>query len=149
MTGEHPHPTPEQARTQLAASRAASLGSDGDRTVHALATVAFGLVVGLYLSARNVVDGAGSVVASVLFFGCWLTAALWVERSTSTVPRRAKLWSRLGLAGSMLVALLAVLPWLNLQAQDEPNTWPMVLAGALVATLPSALAAAAIARARP
>ena len=149
MTSEHMHPTPEQARTQLAVSRTSALAPHRDRTVHALATVVFGLVVGLYLSARNVVDGAGSVVASVLFFGCWLTAALWVERSTSTVPRRARLWSRLGLAGSVLVALLAVLPWLNLQAQDEPNTWPMVMAGALVVALPSVLAAAAIGRARP
>lgn len=148
MNADSTHPTPEQAREQLVTSQARSLRSDRDRTVHAAGTVAFGLTLGAYMAARNVVSGATDIVASLLFFGVWLGATIWVERSTRTVPRRTKLWSRLGLLASMLVALLAVVPWLNLQAQTQPNSWSMVLVSALVIAAPSLLAATTIVRGR-
>ena len=145
---DHPHVTPEQARAQLAASRARPLGSDGDRAVHAVGTAVFGLTTGFYMATQNLVTGTAGIVLSCLVVAIWVAEALWVERAARTVPRRASLWSRVGIGGSLVLALVVVLPWLNLRAQTEPNTWPMVLVGALVAAVPSLVAAAAIARGR-
>lgn len=148
MSTDHTQPTPEQAREQLLTNETRSLRSTGDRKVHATGTAVLGLTVSVYMAARNVTSGTGSIVATLLFFAVWLGAMFWVERATSTVPRRTKLWSRLGISASFVVVLGAVVPWLNLQAQTEPNTWPMVLAGALAAAAPSLVAATLIARGR-
>lgn len=48
----------------------------------------------------------------------------------------------------MVVSLFLVLLQLNLEAQTEPNTWPMVLAGTLIAAVPSLAVAAVIAQRR-
>lgn len=148
MSTDHTQITPEQAREQLVTSQSRSLSSTGDRRVHAAGTAAFGLTLGVFMAARNVVTGTSGVVANVLFLAVWLGAAFWVQRATRTVPRRTKLWSRLGVGASLVVALVVVVPWLNLQAQTEPNTWPMVLVGALLAAAPSLVAAAVITRGR-
>ena len=140
--------TPEQAREQLAASRPRALGSPRDRRIHAMGTAALGLAIGLFMASRNLVSETGLAVVAVVFFIAWMAGLAWVERVARTVPRGARRWSRLGIAGSFVLALAAVLPWLNLQAQTEPNTWPMVLLGALVTAVPSLLAAAVIAGGR-
>ena len=148
MNTEHTHPSPERAREQLAADRARTLSSPTDRRFHAAGTALFGLTLGVYMSTRNVVSGASSVAATVLFFAIWLGAVAWIEHATHTVPRRAKLWSRVGLGSSLVLGLGLVLPWLNLQNQTQPNTWPMVLTAGLIVAIPSLIAAAVIARGR-
>lgn len=145
---EHRQPTPEQAREQLAATRRTSLGSPGDADVHAVATAVFGVSVGILMASRNLVTGLGSAVLAAAFATVWLAVVAWAERSARTVPRRAKLWSRIGIVASLALALGAALPWLNYQAQTEPNTWPMVLAASSVVALPSLVAAVVIARGR-
>lgn len=146
MTADTSSPTPEQAREQLRVSRDRSLRRDPDRRRHAIATALLGLAVGLSFAAQNLVSGAGHVVRSALFLAAWLAVWVWVERVTRTVPRQARRWTRLGVAGSILLALGAVLPYLNLQEQSEPNTWPMALVAGIVIALPSLAAAALIAR---
>ena len=148
MGAEHMHLTSEQARERLAASRSRSLRSRGDRKVHAVGTAVLGLSIGLFMADRNLVSGTNEIVTSLIFGAVWLGGAIWVERAARTVPRGARLWSRLGIGTSVVVALVAVLPWLNLRAQTEPNTWPMVLAGAVVIAVPSLVAAAVIAGGR-
>jgi len=138
--------TPEQAREQLAAER--TLASPRDRRVHAIGTAVVGLSLAGVLASRNLFSGAADVVVSAVFIAVCLGDVVWVERAARTVPRRARLWSRLGIGASLVLSLGVVLPWLNLQAQTEPNTWPMVSAAALVAALPSLVAAGAIARGR-
>jgi hypothetical protein len=138
--------TPEQAREQLAADR--TLASPRDRRVHAIGTAVLGVSTAGVLAAQNLFSGAAQLVLSAVFVAVCLGDVVWVERVARTVPRRAKLWARLGIGASLVLSLGVVLPWLNLQAQTEPNTWPMVLAGALVAALPSLVAAGAIARRR-
>jgi hypothetical protein len=150
MSTDRIHITPEQARERLtAAQMQRPLPSPRDRKVHAIGTAAFGVGIGLFMAAQNMLSGpGGEVLRTALFFAVYLGVAVWVERATRTVPRRVRLWSRLGIAGSMVLALVAVLPWLNLHAQSEPNTWTMVFVGTLVAGAPSLLAAAVIARGR-
>lgn len=148
MDADNAQVTPEQAREQLAASRPRALSSARDRRVHAVGTAVLGLAIGLFMASRNLLSETGLVVVAVVFFVAWMVGLAWVERIARTVPRGARRWSRVGIGGSFVLALAAVLPWLNLQAQSAPNTWPMVLLGALVAAIPSLLAAAVIAGGR-
>ena len=148
MNADDTRVTPEQAREQLAASRPGALGTARDRQVHALGTAVLGLAVGLFMASRNLVSDTGLAAVAVVFIVAWMAGLAWVERAARTVPRGARRWSRAGIGGSFVLALVAVLPWLNLQAQSEPNSWPMVLLAALIVAVPSLLAAAVIAGGR-
>jgi hypothetical protein len=148
VTSDRPTLTPEQARRQLTDIQTRSLHSPRDRRIHAIGTAIFGLTSGFYMAAQNAITGAGHIVLSCVVVAIWVGEGFWVERAARTVPRRARLWSRLGIGGSLALALGLVLPWLNLRAQTSPNTWPMVLAGAFVVAVPSLVAAAVIARGR-
>ncbi|PLC10900.1 hypothetical protein AUQ48_16475 [Kocuria flava] len=141
------HLTPEQAREQLATLRARTLDTSRDRAVHAGATAVFGVVTGLYMASQNILAGwVGHTVGTAVFLAAWLVTVWWIERVARTVPRRAKMWSRAGIAASFVLTLTVVLPWLNLSAQTSPNTWPMVAAGAGLAAVPALVAAAVIRR---
>jgi hypothetical protein len=148
MTTDHPTLTPEQARRQLADLQARPLSSPRDRRVHAVGTAVFGLTIALHMATQNAVTGAAQVVLSCVVLVVLVAETVWVERAARTVPRRARLWSRLGIGASFVVALGFVLPWLNLQAQTSPNTWPMVAVAATVVAVPSLVAAAVITRER-
>lgn len=148
MNADRPQLTPDQARDQLGGRDSRSLRSTHDRRIHALGTVVFGLNVGAWAATQNAFDGVSRFVMAAIFMVIFIAVTIWTERAARTVPRRARLWSRLGFAASLILGLFAVLPWLNVQAQTEPNTWPMLLVAALIISTPSLLAAAVIARAR-
>jgi hypothetical protein len=149
MVPDHPHPTPQEAREQLSASQPRRLTTRRDRTTHAVATATFGLALGVFSAAQNLaVSWVGEALLTAAFVLVVVGTASWVERAARTVPRRSRLWSRIGLGLSFVLSLLLVRPWLNLQAQTEPNTWPMVLGAAVAIALPSLVAAAVIARRR-
>ena len=145
MGGDQPGLTPQQARAQLAASQRQLTASRRDRTVHATGTAVVGLDCGLLAATQNMAHGATKVVLSFVFFAAWLGAAAWSGRISRTVPRNARRWALCGIGASFALALFAVLPWLNLQAQDSPNTWPMALVAAVVVAVPCLVAAAVIA----
>lgn len=138
--------TSEEARGRLADSESRHLGSARDRRIHAAGTATFGLSVGLFTATRNVVSGTSEIVATALYAVALIAVVVWVERAARTVPRRATVRSRVGIGTSFALALLLVLPWLNLEAQAEPNSWPMVVAAIFIVALPSFMAAAVIAR---
>ena len=148
MDAPHSQLSPQQAREQLAAAQSRSLSSRRDHRIHAIGTAVFGLAVGLLAASRNIIDGSNWIWVMLAYFVVAVGSGIWVERAARTVPRRTRLWSRLGLAASLVLALAVVLPWLNLSAQSAPNTWPMVIAGALGASIPSLVAAAMIAARR-
>lgn len=148
MSTDHTRPTPQQAHEQLAASRALSLHSTRDRKIHAIGTAVFGASMGVFMAMRNMVTGVSAIALTCVYAAVLVAEVLWVERAARTVPRRAGRWSRLGIGASLVLALVVVLPWLNLQAQTEPNTWPMVLVAAVVVAVPSLVAATVIARGR-
>jgi hypothetical protein len=142
-------PTPGQARDQLQEVARRPLTRSRDRAVHATATAATGLALGLLGTAQNIASGlAANVALTGFFFAVALGSAAWAEHAARTVPRRARAWSRAGMIASLVLNLVLVRPWLNLQAQTEPNTWSMVLVGAVVVAVPSLAAAAMIARGR-
>ena len=148
MSADHPHLTPEQAREQLTSTTTRSLLSPRDRRVHAIGTALFGVGVAVHMATENIVTGAAGAVLSGVVLAALLGETVWVERAARAVPRRARLWSRLGIGVSFVLALVVVLPWLDLAAQDEPNTWPMVVTASLVVAGPSLAAAAVIAGGR-
>ncbi|WP_299038793.1 hypothetical protein [uncultured Pseudokineococcus sp.] len=149
MDTDHPPITAQQARDQLDSTRTRSLGAPGDRRAHAIGAAAVGLTTGLHMATRNLVGESLYAVLSAVSIGVVIAVVLRVERVSRTVPRGARRWFWTGLATSFAVALGFVTPWLNLQAQDGPSTWPTVVSGAVVVAVPSLLAAAAIARSRP
>lgn len=149
MDAYHPPLTPRQAREQLHSTRTRSLGVPGDRMVQAIGAATVGLTLGLHMATRNVVSESHYAVLSGIFICVMVAEVLWVKTVSRTVPRRARRWFWTGVATSFVVALAFVTPWLNLQAQEGPNTWPMVALGAAVVAIPSLLAAAVIARSRP
>ena len=148
MTADHTQMTPEQARAQLAASETRSLPSARDHRIHATGTAVLGVAMAAMMAPQNVLTGAGGIVLDLVLVAIWIGGVVWLERGPRTVPRRARLWSRLGLGLSFVLALTAVLPWLNLREQTGPNTWAMVLAGGAVIATPSLIAAALIAGGR-
>lgn len=147
MTPEQSHVSAQEAREQLRRSAEQRLDRRADRRVHAVATAVFGLGVGVYSAAQNLATSwiAHSLLTAA-FFIVVIGTGTWVERIARTVPRRSRLWSRVGLGASFLLSLLLVRPWLNLAAQAEPNAWPTVLAASVVIAVPSLVAAAAITR---
>jgi hypothetical protein len=149
MVPDHPHLTPQEARKQLSASQSRRLTTRRDRTSHAVATAASGLALGVFSAGQNLAASwVGQALLSAVFVLVVVGSASWVERAARTVPRRSRLWSRIGLGLSFVLSLLLVRPWLNLQAQAEPNTWPMVLGASVAIAAPCLVAAAVIARSR-
>lgn len=148
MDTAHTTPTPQQARDQLGATQARPLASTRDRRVHAVGTAVVGVTIAVLFTASTVVSGVGGVVLCAGFTVVVLIQGWWVERAARTVPRRSRAISRAGIGTSFVLALVAVVPWLNLAAQSAPTTWPMVWAGAGVVAVPALLAAAVIARRR-
>jgi hypothetical protein len=143
VPSHHHGPSVQQAREQLAARRRTAVRpSPRDRTVHAAATAVVGVDTGLLAATQNL--PISRAVVSFGFILVWLAAASWAERVSRAVPRRARRRSRLGIVGSLVLALGAVLPWLNLQAQHSPNTWPIALVAAAVIAAPSLVAAVVI-----
>ena len=128
MSADRSHATPEQPR-ELANRQTRILMSRRDRRIHAVGTAVLGLTGGLYMAAQNLLSGTSRVVLSCIVVASWVAQALWIERAAPTIPRRARLWSHLGIGGSLVLALGLVLPWLNLRAQTEPASWPAVLLG--------------------
>jgi hypothetical protein len=149
MVPDHPHVTQQEARTQLSASQSRRLTTRRDRTAHAVATAVTGLTLGVFSAAQNLADSwQAEALLTVVFVLGVIGSATWVERVARTVPRRSRMWARTGLGVSFVLSLLLVRPWLNLQAQAEPNTWPMVLGAAVATAVPALVAAAVIARSR-
>ena len=148
MSRKPTSPTPSEAREQLATSQHPLTGPR-DRRIHAITTALLGVALGATMSVQNLLVGPGGTALRTLSYVVLVGGALaWAERTARTVPRHAKLASRVGLGGSLLVGLTLVLPWLNLSAQTRPNTVSMALVGAAAIALPSFIAAGYIARAR-
>lgn len=138
--------TPEQASANLAAGEALQLARPRDRKIHAMGTAVFGITLGVLMATRNLISGTTAVLLTVALAAVLVAQVVWVERAARTVPRRAALWSRIGIGGSLLVGLALVSPWLNQAAQTEPNTVPMVAIGALAVAAPALVAAVFIGR---
>lgn len=145
--------TPEQARDQLTGADDVTLTSDRDRRVHARATAAFGVTVGVYVALSRLADNsqpwqglaiAGYVVALGLL-------AWWQSRAPRTVPRHSRRISWLGLGGTigLMLAAIVTLNILSVEAErdgrTDPSTEPWVLAlTAIVVALPMVVAAVRI-----
>lgn len=140
--------TPDEARRRLDLDAATPLATTADRRLHAGSTALFGVGLGVLAVLSNVLDGLVASAVSGIVAAALLGLLVWADGRARTVPRRARLISRAGVGASLLVGLAAVLPWLNLRAQDQPITWAAALAAIVLIALPSLVAAAMIARTR-
>ncbi|GGI04178.1 hypothetical protein [Egicoccus halophilus] len=148
MNASRPHPTPDEARERLDVSSRGTLRNRRDRRIHATGTAVIGVVIASTLATQNVVGPRGDIVRNVALLVLVLGAIVWMERAATTVPRRVRLLSRVGVGLSFVLGLTVALPWLNLRAQTEPNTWAMALGAAAVIAVPALVSAVAIATGR-
>ncbi len=118
-----------------------------DRTIHAIATLLLGVAVGgIFIATRNSDPNWLGWIANAAFVAVVVGAQEWIDRATRTTPRHARRWSTMGIAGSMLVALTVVLPWLNWSEQTEPVSTTMQLVAAIGIAIPCWIAALVIYR---
>ncbi|WP_121031683.1 hypothetical protein [Terracoccus luteus] len=133
------------ARAALEAAGSAAIDRPGDRRVHAVATAAFGLLVGAYFAVTRVepalvpgwVSTAGYAVLA-------LALAAWQTRAARTVPHGVRRVSRWGLVGTLAV-MVVTLGVVNSLYRDGIPGLVLVVAGALVAA-PMVVAAAVVQR---
>jgi cytochrome bd-type quinol oxidase subunit 2 len=136
--------TPDQAQDQLDRARNTRLATARDRQVHAVATAAFGVIVGVYVAIGRAVDGTGWA-ESLLLSGYALllmVLAFWQTRAARTVPRHARRTGHIGLAGTV-VLMLAAITWLNVRQSGDPGRpehWWVLVLTALVVALPMLIA---------
>lgn len=144
--------TPQQAREQLAEAETTTDRSD-DRRVHALATAGFGIAIGAYLALSRLAEETSWEFVLIGFYVVVLLGlARWQTRSARTWPRHARRTSRIGLAGTFVLFLAAIIGFNVVEAQQEadglvPTDNIALLAGAgLVVALPLLVAALVIRR---
>ena len=145
--------TPQQAREQLAEAEAATERRAGDRPVHAMATAGFGLVIGTYLAlSRVVADTSWESVVIGSYVLLLVTLAGWQGRAARTWPRHARRLSWIGLRGTVVLFLAAVVGSNVVRAHQESDATVSggavlaLLAAGLVVALPMLVAALLIRR---
>ncbi|QKE85572.1 hypothetical protein [Arthrobacter sp. NEB 688] len=133
--------TPQQAREQLAHAEAATGRRDAERRVHALATAAFGLLIGVFLAVSRISEDTRYESVVIAFYALALVAlTTWQTRGARAWPRHARRTSWVGLGTTMVLFLAAVMVFNVREMQQERAGLPqteniglLVLAGLLVA----------------
>lgn len=146
-----------QARAALAHASGASLGTDRDRHVHALATAGFGVAMGVFVVASRVTEssGRGSGVLTALYLGALVALAGWQKRAAGTVPRNGRRIGYVGLGATLAMMWVAII-WLNVRQgdarraglPDQVDSWWVYACAALLTALPMLLAGLLIDRQR-
>lgn len=147
MQGNEMSVTTDEVRQQLALSESSLLSSEADRLRYAMGTALVGTIVGSYMVfARDLGSTVPRLAISGVFLGAAVGTQYWFERSAGSIPRHAKRWFGVSFVVSMLIALGAVLPILNLRTQTEPSSAVALATAVMAIALPSWVAAWAIAR---
>lgn len=144
--------TPEQARAALESAPVVP-NSDRDRLVHAWATAGFGALVGIFVGVSQAIprnSGAQHWIYAG-YAALLLGLALWQSKKARTFPRHSTITSYIGLAGTMVLAMLAIMGlgmWENYTGEVvsiSPLWYPL---GALVVAAPMLIAGWVIAKRR-
>lgn len=124
----------EQAKQALDAANAASIDRSEGRSVYALGTAGFGVLVGAYFALSKGEWLGSSAVASAGYIVIACALAGWQTRAARAVPKGARVIGRWGL-GLTLVAMIVALGLVNSRFRDSPApSWLLPAAGLLVAT---------------
>ncbi|MBR7743509.1 hypothetical protein KC207_09435 [Phycicoccus sp. BSK3Z-2] len=145
--------TPREARRRLDHLEAATANRDAERRIHALATAGFGVLMGGYLTISRVVEETRfETVALVLYVVLLGALAAWQTRGALAWPRHARRTSWLGLGGTFVLFMGAVVLFNVREVAREDGGAPgpenvvlLVAAGVLTAT-PMLVAAVRIRR---
>ena len=163
-TPDHPVvPAPDSsaraahARAALAQASDASLGTDRDRRVHALATAGFGVLMGAFVVASRVAEstGRGSGVLTALYLGALVALAGWQKRAAGTIPRNGRVIGYVGLGATLAMTWISII-WLNVRQgdarraglPDQVDSWEVYVCAALLTALPMLVAGLLIDRRR-
>ncbi len=130
---------PQQANDRLRDAQRVRLASGRDRTVHAVATAGFGVLVGAFVVMDRIVE-AGSPANGVIVGGyvvLLLALAAWQARTARTTPRHSRRIGHFGLAGTVVLMLAGIMT-LNWRQSAAPagtaeHWWVLLLVGVAIA----------------
>lgn len=145
-TPQNQQMNPDEARSALEQASAARVASPRDRSVYAIGTAFFGIVLGIFLAVTHVYDGArSSGVIAGFYVVAMLGIAAWQRQRARSVPRGAKRTGYLGLGLSVLLVLVVNMG-LNWSEQTTDSSAWLLACAALLVALPMLVAAAVIQR---
>lgn len=143
----------QQAHQALAEAASRRLTTQRDRDVYAAGTMASGVLIGVYIGVLTAgVTGATQVAAVAVYLLLLLAISWWQKHAARSVPlgaRRATTWATVG---TLLVGLAGISTVNALSSTGGRHTTPslgLVLALAVVSSLPLLLAGVLVRRRQP
>jgi hypothetical protein len=143
-----PGMSPDEARAALEQASRTSAVAPRDRTIYAVGTALFGVVLGAFVPLTRALDldhGPSRLTAVYLVLA--IAIATWQTRAARSVPRGAK---RIGYVGLVLtvVVSLAFTMTVNWREQTTPSSPALLVLMGVVIALPMLVAGWVIARRR-
>ena len=143
-----PGMTPDEARAALEQASRTSAVAPRDRTIYAVGTALFGVVLGAFVPLTRALDlDNGPSYLTAIYIVLAIAIATWQTRAARSVPRGAKRVGYIGLGLTVVVSLAWTMAfnWREQTIATSPGL--LVLMGVVIA-LPMLVAGWVIARRR-
>ncbi len=138
----------DEARAALEQASRTSAVAPRDRTVYAVGTALFGVVLGAFVPLTRALDlDNGPSYLTAIYVVLAIAIATWQTRAARSVPRGAKRIGYVGLALTVVVSL-AIIMTLNWREQTTATSPGLLLLTGVLIALPMVVAGAVIARRR-
>ena len=143
-----PGMSPDEARAALEQASRTSAVAPRDRTVYAVGTALFGVVLGAFVPLTRALDlDNGPSYLTAVYAVLAIAIATWQTRAARSVPRGAKRVGYVGLALTVVVSLACIMI-ANWREQTSPTSPGLLVLMGVVIALPMLVAGWVIARRR-
>jgi len=143
-----PGMSPDEARAALEQASRTSAVAPRDRTVYAVGTALFGVVLGAFVPLTRALDlDNGPSYLTAIYVVLAIAIATWQTRAARSVPRGAKRVGYVGLALTVVISLVCIMI-ANWREQTTPTSAGLLVLMGVVIALPMLVAGWVIARRR-
>ena len=143
-----PGASPDEARAALEQASRTSAVAPRDRTIYAVGTALFGVVLGAFVPLTRALDlGHGPSYLTAIYLVLAITIAAWQTRAARSVPRGAKKVGYVALTLTVVVSLAFTMT-VNWREQTTPSPPSLLVLMGVVIALPMLVAGLVIARRR-
>lgn len=143
-----PGMSPDEGRAALDQASRTSAVAPRDRTIYAVGTALFGVVLGAFVTLTRALDlDHGPSYLTAIYLVLAIAVATWQTRTARSVPRGAKKIGYVALALTVLVSLAFTMT-LNWREQTTPSSPGLLVLMGVVIALPMLVACWAIVRRR-
>jgi len=143
-----PGMSPDEARAALEQASRTSAVAPRDRTVYAVGTALFGVVLGAFVPLTRALDlDNGPSYLTAIYVVLAIAVATWQTRTARSVPRGAKRVGYVGLALTVVISLVCIMI-ANWREQTTPTSAGLLVLMGVVIALPMLVAGWVIARRR-